>query len=627
MNYKTLAQSILKHVGGKDNVQDAIHCMTRLRLTLKNPSLANSEEISDLEGVIKVASTSGQYQIIIGSNVGYVYKEFAKLIDIVPKSNSNIETMKDNSLKGCFNRFANLITGIFAPIIPAIAGAGMLKALLVLLPMLNLMKEDSQTYLLLKIISDAAFFFLPMLLAYTSSQKFGTNPMVSITLAGVLLHPNLTTLFNSGESVLFAGIPVKAVSYGASVIPVILVVWLMSYVEKLAEKVSPGPVKIFLAPLITIIIVAPIALIVLGPLGMYLGAGLAAGVLWIHQTAGWAAVALLAVFLPFIIMFGMQKVFYPVVIASLASPGYDSLIGVAMLVSNMAQGAGSLAVSFKTKDPKLKQIALSGGISALFGITEPALYGVHLKLKKTLFACMIGAGISGIIVGIVKLKAFVMVSPGIATMPIFIEKGTSNFTYAVIGAIISIVITFTMVYLIGFDDVNVKDDKQKGMNLDEGKIKNTVNRKVIYSPIKGDVIPLKHVQDKVFSEEVMGKGMAIKPIEGKVVAPFDGTVEMVFHTKHAIGLKSALGVEVLIHIGIDTVNLNGQYFTSHVQGGDHIKQGQLLIDFDLKNIQKAGYDTTTPVVITNSADYLEILSQEEKVERVSGKQQPLLTIL
>lgn len=627
MNYKILAQSILEHVGGKDNIQNAIHCMTRLRLTLRNPSLANSEEISRLEGVLKVANAAGQYQIIIGNDVGFVYKELVKLIDIVPGSNSNVDQVKDNSLKGYFNRFANLITGIFAPIIPAIAGAGMLKALLVLLPMLSLMKEDSQTYLLLKVISDSAFFFLPMLLAYTSSQKFGTNPMVSIVLAGVLLHPNLTALFNSEKSVFFAGIPVKAVSYGSSVIPIILIIWLMSYVEKMAEKLSPGPVKIFLKPLITIIIVAPIALTVLGPLGMYLGAGLAAGVLWIQATAGWAAVAILAIFLPFIIMFGMQKVFYPVVIASLAHPGYDSLIGVAMLASNMAQGAGSLAVSFKTNNLQLKQIALSGGISALFGITEPALYGVHLRLKKTLFACMIGAGISGIFVGILNLKAFVMVSPGIATMPIFIEKGTSNFMYAIIGALISVVVTFIAVYLIGFEDVKVEEEKHKDIKISGQKSENKVNRKVIYSPIKGKVIPLKNVRDKVFSEEVMGKGMAIEPTEGKVVAPFDGSVEMVFHTKHAIGLKSNLGVEVLIHIGIDTVNLNGQYFTSHVQNGDEVKQGQLLIEFDLKNIQKAGYDTTTPVVITNSADYLEILSQEEKTERVSGKQQPLLTVL
>lgn len=625
MNHKDLAQDILKHIGGSENVQNAIHCMTRLRLTLKDSSRANSEEISRLDGVIQVADTAGQYQIIIGNDVGYVYKEFAKLIDQNPEASGQIVQNKDHSLKGYFNRFANLITGIFAPIIPAIAGAGMLKALLILLPMLNLMKEDSQTYLVLKIISDAAFFFLPILLAYTSSQKFGTNPMVSMALAGVLLHPNLTALFSSGDPVVFAGIPLKAVSYGASVIPIILIVWLMSYVEKLADKLSPGPVKIFMVPLITMIIVAPIGLLFLGPLGMYLGAGLAAGVLWIQQTAGWAAVAILAVFLPFIVMFGMQKVFYPVVIASLASPGYDALIGVAMLAANFAQGGGALAVSFKTKDPKLKQIAMSGGISALFGITEPALYGVHLKLKKTLLACMIGAGVSGIFVGLIKLKAFVMVSPGIATMPIFIEKGTSNFTFAIIGAVMAAVIAFIAVYIIGFKDAETENIEKKNEPISTSE--STRNREVIYAPIKGDIIPLAKVNDKVFSEEVMGKGAAIQPSEGKVFAPFDGQVEMIFHTNHAIGLKSNLGVEVLIHIGIDTVNLNGQYFTSHVQKGDTVKLGQLLIEFDQQNIQKAGYDTTTPVIITNTADYLEILPQEGKTNPVSGHQQPLLTVL
>ncbi|WP_342048832.1 beta-glucoside-specific PTS transporter subunit IIABC [Bacillus sp. OTU530] len=626
MNYKELAKSILQYVGGSGNVQNAVHCVTRLRLTLKNPSLADTEKISNLEGVIKVANTAGQYQVIIGNEVGHVYKEFIKLTDINAGSNSAIDVVTDKSLKGYLNSFSNLIVGIFAPIIPAIAASGMLKALLVLLPMFNLMAEDSQTYQLLKVISDAAYFFLPILLAYTSSQKFGTNPMVSMAIAGVLLHPNLTAMFSSGKAISFAGIPVKIVSYGSSVIPIILIIWFMSYIEKFADRVSPGPVKVFLKPLIVILIVAPIGLTVLGPLGMYLGSGLAKGVLWINDTAGWAAVAILAVIMPLIVMFGMHKVFYPVVIAALSNPGYESLVLAAMLASNYAQGAGSLAVYFKTKDPKLKQVALSGGISGLFGITEPALYGVHLKLKKSLVACMIGAGISGIFVGIMKVKAFAMVGPGIASMPIFVEKGSSNFMLAIIGAVISMVVTFIAVYVIGFKDEKVTEEKENTAKASvEKEIK--AERKVIYSPIKGERIPLKEVKDKVFSEEIMGKGIAIKPAEGKVVAPFDGTVEMIFHTNHAIGLKSNLGVEVLIHIGIDTVNLNGQYFTSHVQKGEEVKQGQLLIEFDIKNIQKAGYDTTTPVVITNSSDYLEILPQNEKTQNVSNQSLPLLMVL
>ncbi|MGW9102469.1 beta-glucoside-specific PTS transporter subunit IIABC [Priestia megaterium] len=626
MNYKELAKSIFQYVGGNDNVQNAVHCVTRLRLTLKNPSLADTEKLSNLDGVIKVANTAGQYQIIIGNEVGHVYKEFIKLTDINADSNSKIEVETDKSLKGYFDRFSNLIVAIFAPIIPAIAASGMLKALVVLLPMFHIMGEDSQTYQLLKVISDAAYFFLPMLLAYTSSQRFGTNPMVSLALAGVLLHPNLTAMFNSGNAISFMGIPVKAVSYGTSVIPIILIIWLMSYIEKFAEKVSPGPVKVFLKPLIVILIVAPIALTVLGPLGMYLGTGLADIVLWVQHKVGGVAVMILAIIMPFIVMFGMHKVFYPIMIAALSNPGYETLVIPAMLAYNYAQGAGSLAVYFKTKDPKLKQVALSGGISGLFGITEPALYGIHLKLKRTLVACMIGAGISGLFAGIMNVKGFAMVGPGIASMPIFIEKGSSNFIFAVIGAVISAVVSFIAVYVISFKDENASAEKENP-EAAHGKTESKVQRKVIYPPVKGELIPLKKVRDNVFSEELIGKGIAIKPAEGKVMAPFDGIVEMVFHTKHAIGLKSNLGVEVLIHIGIDTVNLNGQYFTAHVQNGDEVKQGQLLIEFDIQSIQKAGYDTTTPVVITNSSDYLEVLPQSEETQDVSNQSLPLLTVL
>lgn len=625
MNYKALAQSILQNVGGSDNVRDAVHCVTRLRLTLKNPSIAETETIQNLDGVIKVANMAGQYQIIIGNEVAHVYNEFIKLADIKADSNIDTNTKIDKSFKGYFDRFANLIVGIFAPIIPAIAASGVLKALLVVLPMFNIMSQNSQTYQLLQVISDAAYFFLPILLAYTSSQKFGTNPLVSMAIAGILLHPNLTAMFNSGELISFAGIPVKVVSYGSSVIPIILIIWFMSYIEKFADKVTPGPVKVFLKPLIVILIVAPIALTLIGPLGIYLGTGMAKGVLWINNTIGWAAVALLAIFMPIIVMFGMQKVFYPVVIAALSNPGYDSLVTVAMLASNFALGSGALAVYFKTKQTNLKQIALSGGISGLFGITEPALYGVHLKLKRTLFACMTGAGISGVFIGIMKLKAFAMVGPGIATLPIFVEEGSSNFIIAVIGAAISSVIAFIAVYVIGFDDQSTDStqvkDEPKHLNVEKRN-----DKKVIYSPIKGEVINLEKVNDKVFSEEVMGKGMAIKPVEGKVFAPFDGKVEMVFHTKHAIGLISNNGLEVLIHIGLDTVNLNGQFFNSYVKKGDIVTKGQLLIEFEINNIKKAGYDVTTPIVITNSADYLEILPQSNTTG-ISGEQQPLLIVL
>lgn len=329
----------------------------------------------------------------------------------------------------------------------------MLKALLLLATVTGLMSKESQTYTVLSVMSDAAFYFLPILLAYSSANRFKTNPFVAVLFGGIMLHPNMIGLLGGEDPVSFVGIPVASVQYATSVVPIILTVWFMSYIEKFADKISPGPVKIFLKPLIVILIVAPVALIVLGPLGMYLGTGMSNLIYWIQDKIGWLTVVIMAILMPLIVMFGMHKVFYPIIFAALASPGYETLVLVAMLASNMAQGAGALAVSFKTKDIKLKQVALSAGISGVFGITEPALYGVHLRLKKTLFACMIGAGVAGLFAGIVNLKAYAAVGPGIASMPMFISEDHMNIIYAIITMLISAIVAFVAVYVIGFQDV------------------------------------------------------------------------------------------------------------------------------------------------------------------------------
>jgi PTS system beta-glucosides-specific IIC component len=555
------------------------------------------------------------------------------MITIKTDENPEPNKKRDMSFKGLFESFAGLITGIFQPIIPAIAAAGMFKALLLLCTSLGILSKESQIYALLLNIADAAFYFLPVLLAYSSAQKFKTNPYIAATLAGVLLHPKMITLLGGEVPVQIAGIPVPNISYASSVLPIILTVWLMSYVEKFADKVSPGPVKIFLKPLIVILVMAPLALTVLGPIGNYLGVGLSDGLFWIQGKIGWLTVVILAVFLPFIVMFGMHKVFYPVIFAAMVSPGYETLIHSAMLSSNMAQGAGALAVWFLAKDKKLKQVALPAGISGLFGITEPALYGVHLRLKRTLVACMIGAGSAGLFAGIVNLKAYAAVGPGLASLPMFIGA-ENNFTYALITAAISIIITPVAVYFIGFNDPGAASDTQASA-VESVKVETTSqaapkkeklqSRLVVFAPIEGEAIPLKDVKDEAFSQEAMGKGMAIKPAKGQVVAPFDGTVQTVFRTKHSIGLKSVEGIELLIHIGIDTVKLKGQHFNVVVHEGDIVKHGQLLIEFDMDAVEKAGYDTTTPVIVTNSGDYLEILGHE-KSEKI-GPETPLITIL
>ncbi|MCP1133847.1 beta-glucoside-specific PTS transporter subunit IIABC [Paenibacillus polysaccharolyticus] len=632
MNYKETAKAILDKVGGQENINDFLHCSTRLRMNLKDPNQAKTEEIKSMDGVMGAVYSGGQYQVIIGNDVSYVYNELKQMITINTDEKPEPNKKRDMSFKGLFESFAGLITGIFQPIIPAIAAAGMFKALLLLCTSLGILSKESQIYALLLNIADAAFYFLPVLLSYSSAQKFKTNPYIAATLAGVLLHPKMITLLGGEVPVEIAGVPVPNISYASSVLPIILTVWLMSYVEKFADKVSPGPVKIFLKPLIVILVMAPLALTVLGPIGNYLGVGLSDGLFWIQGKIGWLTVVILAVFLPFIVMFGMHKVFYPVIFAAMVSPGYETLIHSAMLSSNMAQGAGALAVWFLAKDKKLKQVALPAGISGLFGITEPALYGVHLRLKRTLVACMIGAGSAGLFAGIVNLKAYAAVGPGLASLPMFIGA-ENNFTYALITAAISIVVTPIAVYFIGFNDPGAEDHAQASSR-EVAQVETTSpapkkeklqSRLVVFSPLEGEAIPLKAVNDEAFSQEAMGKGMAIKPSKGQVVAPFDGTVQTVFRTKHSIGLKSVEGIELLIHVGIDTVKLKGQHFNVVVQEGDIVKHGQLLIDFDMEAIIKAGFDTTTPIIVTNSGDYLEILGHEQS-EKI-GPETPLITIL
>lgn len=636
MNYKQLATEILNKVGGAENIESVIHCSTRLRMKLKDTKLPNVDEIKALDGVMGALHGGGQFQVIVGNDVSYVYNELNKMLPETKEAEVT-EAKKDRSFKGLFGSFAELITGIFQPIIPAIAASGMLKALLLLLTSIGVMSKEGQIYQLLIIIADGAFYFLPLLLAYTSSQKFKTNPYVSVALASVLVHPKLIALLGGETPVYFAGLPVPNVAYASSVLPVILTIWIMSYVERFAGKISPKPVKIFLQPLIVILVMAPLSLIVLGPLGNYLGQGLSTGLFWVQDQIGWPTVALLSILMPLIVMFGMHKVFYPIIFAAMASPGYEMLIHSAMLSSNIAQGAGALAVWVMAKDVKLKQVALPAGISGLFGITEPALYGVHLRLKKTLIACMIGAGSAGAFAGYVGLKAYAPVGPGVASLPMFIGEG-NNFIYALITLAISLVVTPIALYFIGFDNPEPEVATQgafktltveKEIVVNKESAVNHVNqaktRTVVFAPLEGEVIPLAEVNDEAFSQETMGKGMAIRPISGKVVAPYDGVVDTIFKTKHSIGLRSLEGVEVLIHIGLDTVKLKGQHFEVHVQEGATIQHGDLLIEFDLEAIKQAGYDVTTPVIITNTAQYLEVLGHQN--ESVTGPSKPLITVL
>lgn len=608
MNYENLAKQILKNVGGQENVSNLTHCATRLRFNLKDLSKANTEAIKKTNGVMGVVDKGAQYQVIIGSDVSSVYKEIVKLGDFKASDSKN-----DGEKKG-LDKVFDIIAGTFTPILPPLTAAGMLKAVLVLLTTFGLMSKESQTYYILSFMADAIFFLFPVALGYTAAVKFKCNPFMGMLLGGILIHPNWTALVNAGEPVNLLGLPVKLVTYTSSVIPIILIVWIMSYVENIADKISPKPIKFFSKPLITILVMGPLALIALGPIGSILGEGLANVVTTVNNVAPWSIPMIVGGVSPLLVLVGMHYALFPLSFNDLALKGSENVLGPGMLVSNVAQGAAVLCVSLKTKNRDLKQLAGSAGVTALLGITEPAMYGVTMKLKKPLIAVCSGGALAGLYIGLMGVVRYSSGAPGLASIAIFIGENPMNIVHALIGCAIAFVSAFALTWIIGFEDPVNEDEVIEDKTLEEVAVDKAplMNKITIASPLNGELVPLKNIKDETFASEMMGKGIAINPTEGKVVSPINGTVQMIFKTKHAIGLKSEDGAEILIHIGMDTVQLEGKHFTAHVKDGDKVKVGDTLVEFDMDAIKKEGYELITPVIITNTMDYLEIVPKEIK---------------
>lgn len=560
--------------------------MTRLRFTLKDESIVDDEAVKKTKGVMGIMKKGGQYQIIIGNDVGNVFNELNKLGNF---SNEVKEVpAKSNEKKNIFTMLMDTISGIMAPVIPAIIGAAMIKVLLTLLPMIGVLSTNGQTYQLLSVIGDGAFFFMPVLIAISASKKFGTNMYYAASIALIMLHPNLITLMNTahdaGQTVKFLKyIPVTYASYSYSVIPIILAVYSLRYVERFVDKITPVVTKNFLKPMLVVLIEAPIALIILGPLGAICGNGLSTVVYAIHDKLGFIAIGLVAGVYPFVVMAGMHHAFTPIKLGMIATTGYENFICIGELCSNMAQGAASLAVALRSKNKDFKQIAGSSAFSALFaGITEPALYGVTLRLKRPMLGACIGGAVGGLVGGFFQMKCF-----GIATL------------------------------IIGFEDIVDEDDDLDFV--EESNAQLLDNEISITSPVEGKVIPLTEVKDPTFSQEILGKGAAIIPEKGVVYAPFDGKVDAVFETGHALGLVSEDGVELLIHVGIDTVNLKGKYFTPKKKSGDTMKKGDILLEFDIDKIKADGYDVTTPIIISNTEQFAKVKACEDKVVTKESK--------
>ncbi|EOI00788.1 PTS system, beta-glucoside-specific IIABC component [Enterococcus haemoperoxidus ATCC BAA-382] len=592
--YEQLAQDIIETLGGKENIADAYHCQTRLRFKLVDEQKVDKDGLGELEGVATYLVNAGVHQVVIGTHVKDVFEEIEKKVDITAENEPSSEK------KGIFNSIIEFVAGTFQPIIPALSGAGMVKAVLALLVVFKVVSVESQTYYLLNLFADGVFFFLPMILAFTVAQKLRCNPILAASVAAMMMHPNWGVLVTAGEPVKFFDlIPFTLATYTGSVIPILLIIFVQSYVEKFLNRVIPKSVELVFVPMLTFLIMGTLAFSVLGPIGSIIGGYLAAFFTFLSVNASWVPAVLIGGFLPIMVMFGLHNGVAPLGVMQMAELGYDSIFGPGCVCSNIAQATASAVVAFRTKDKKLKQLAVSGSITAYMGITEPTLYGVNLPKKYPLIAAMIGGGAGGLYAGLTNTHRFATGSSGLPAILLYIGDNSMAFFWnIVIALIISAVVSAVLTYVLSFKfEKEVTLPSVKEVILEDTTIAN---------PIKGNVMPLSEVQDGAFASGALGKGFAIEPIEGKVIAPFNGKIAAIFPTKHAIGLVSDTGIELLIHVGLNTVELKGQYFDTLVESGQTVKKGQVILNFDLEKIREAGYETQVPVVITNTPQYSSI---------------------
>lgn len=607
--YQELAQEIINFLGGKDNIQDVYHCQTRLRFKVNDSQLVQKNKLEELDGVTMYLFNAGVHQVVIGTHVKDVFEEIEPLVDLNKDEDGKLESEKLSPVQAIIS----FVAAVFQPIIPSLSGAGMVKAVLALLVVFKVISNTSQTYIMLNTFADGVFYFLPLLLAFTTAQKLKTNPILAVGVIAMMLHPNWITFVTAGEKVsFFDTIPFTLATYSSSVIPAILVVFVQSYVEKLLKKNMPKSVELIFVPMFVFLIMGTLAFSILGPIGAIIGNLLADGFTYLSDTISWLPPVLIGALLPVMVMFGIHNAIAPLGIMQMSQLGYDSIFGPGALVSNIAQATAATVVALRTRDKKLKQVASSGAVTGFMGITEPILYGVNLPKKYPLYAAMIGGGLGGLYAGLMHVHRFATGSSGLPAMLLYIGDNTMSFFWNIIVAIIITVIsTGLMTY---FLSLRYEEKNTTGLELPSKKLV-TLSDSLISAPISGQVHQLSSVADPVFASETLGKGFAIKPNSELVVAPFDGEVITIFPTKHAIGLLSDTGLELLIHIGLDTVNLKGQYFETYVNEGDKIAKGQKLISFDKLAIENSGYQTEIPIIVTNSANFSEFnVITTDKVE-------------
>lgn len=618
--YSQLAKDIVKNVGGKENINSLTHCITRLRFKLKDESKANDEVLKKMDGVVTVMKSGGQYQVVIGNHVPDVYADVCEIAGL----GGDTQNQVDDAPQGIFNKFIDIISGVFQPILGVLCAAGMIKGFNALFVFLSLYTATSGTYLILNAIGDSIFQYMPVILGYTAAKKFGLKPFVGMLIGAALCYPSiqatalsagkplytlfLGTMFESPVYFTFLGIPVIAMNYTSTVIPVILIVYLASKVEKLATKIIPDVIKNFFVPMFVLLISLPLGFIIVGPIATFASNIVGNLFLGLYNLSPVICGALVGFFWQILVLFGLHWGLIPIAITNTMTMGFDTIL-VGAFAPSFAQTAVVAAMYFKLKDKKLKELCIPAVISGICGVTEPAIYGISLPKKKPFIFSCIGGALGGLVMGLMNAKLYIMGGLGIFGIPSYINPATNDAKGA-IAAIICIGVAVVTGFVLTF--FFWKDETEEDTTIVEPKktIKSKID--IVYSPIQGEVKPLAQIKDDAFASGVLGKGVAIVPKEGKVVAPFDGTIMTLFPTKHAIGMVSDNGCEVLVHIGLDTVRLEGKYFETSFKVGDKVKKGQTLITFDKDEIIKEGYCLETPVIITNHSDYLEIIEVQRK---------------
>lgn len=627
--YETLAKEILNSVGGRDNVNSLTHCITRLRFKLKDESKAQDEVLKSMEGVVTVMKSAGQYQVVIGNQVQDVYEQIVPLLHA-----ETSQTVQSAEKEKLLDRFVDIISGIFQPILGIMAACGMIKGVNMLFMTLGLYAETSGGYRIINAIGDALFTFLPLFLGYTSAKKFGLKPMVGLVIGGIMCYPGIQssalsgsleplytmfegTMFASPVYIDFFGIPVISMDYTSTVIPVIFIVYFASKCEKLFSKIVPDLVKFFFVPMLTLLVALPIGFLLIGPVATFSSKIIAETIISIRNVSPMLAGGLVGLTWQILVIFGLHWGFIPVYINNIVTNGYDNVM-MPFFACTFATSAVILVIMMKTKDRKMKELCLPNFISGIFGVTEPGIYGILLPLKKPFIISCIAGGIGGAFYGFCNFRKFSMGGMGIFEFPAMMEPDGSwgNLLVAGSGVLLTMLVAVILMLLF-YKEKDCGESNRAIIDTDKdaASMKNEtalLEDIAVWSPVKGEVLELQQVEDAAFSAGILGKGCAIVPTEGEIYAPVDGVLTTLFPTKHALGITSDDGVEVLIHIGLNTVQLNGEGFTAHVQQGARVSRGQHLLSFDLADVKSKGYCLQTPVIITNTKDYLEILSTMQK---------------